>query len=183
LAALESKESAARSRAGELREQIAGLSESLTLVETELSRLQITRETMAEVLADRPGGAGPVADAESAVGPLTELVPVLLAAEASGDATVTSEAYRQILVVLADGVVPAQSAGDSPESSAQRQWQGPQGSAAPRPAQRSATGCASNIPRPRGLRTAGPRSDRFTASSLIAVFPQALTLPFRGIAV
>ncbi|WP_326791575.1 hypothetical protein OHA79_02735 [Streptomyces sp. NBC_00841] len=35
LAALESKESAARSRAGELRELIAGLSEALTLVETD----------------------------------------------------------------------------------------------------------------------------------------------------
>jgi hypothetical protein len=108
LAALESKESAARSRAVELREQIAGLSEALTLVETELSRLQITRETMTEVLADGPGPAAsvPVADAESTVVPLTELVPVLLAAEASGDTTVTSEAYRQILVVFAQAPGP-----------------------------------------------------------------------------
>ncbi|MFC5959935.1 hypothetical protein ACFP51_37795 [Streptomyces pratens] len=108
LAALESKESAARSRAGELREQIAGLSETLTLVEAELSRLQITRETMAEVLADGPGQVGPVPvlDVESAVGPLAELVPVLLAAEASGDATVTSEAYRRILVVFAGAPGP-----------------------------------------------------------------------------
>jgi hypothetical protein len=105
---LESKESAARSRAVELREQIAGLSEALTLVETELSRLQITRETMTEVLADGPGPAAsvPVADAESTVVPLTELVPVLLAAEASGDTTVTSEAYRQILVVFAQAPGP-----------------------------------------------------------------------------
>ncbi|GAB3177986.1 hypothetical protein GCM10027162_28340 [Streptomyces incanus] len=106
LAVLESKESAARSRATELREQIAGLSEALTLVETELSRLQITRETMTEVLADGPGGAAPVADVESAVVPLAELVPVLLAAEASGDATVTSEAYRRILVVFAQAPGP-----------------------------------------------------------------------------
>lgn len=106
LAALESKESAARSRAGELREQIAELSESLTLVESELSRLQITRETMAEVLADGPGRPGPAPDAESTVGPLAELVPVLLAAEASGDATVTSEAYRRILVVFAEASGP-----------------------------------------------------------------------------
>ncbi|WP_326791410.1 hypothetical protein OHA79_01665 [Streptomyces sp. NBC_00841] len=106
LAALESKESAARSRAGELRELIAGLSEALTLVETELSRLQITRETMTEVLADGPGPAAPVPDGESAVVPLAELVPVLLAAEASGDATVTSEAYRRILVVFAQAPGP-----------------------------------------------------------------------------
>lgn len=108
LAVLESKESAARSRAAELREQIARLSEALTLVETELSRLQITRETMTEVLADGPGSAAPVPvpDVESAVVPLTELVPVLLAAEASGDATVTSEAYRRILVVFAQAPGP-----------------------------------------------------------------------------
>lgn len=106
LAALESKESAARSRAGELREQIAGLSEALTLVETGLSRLQITRETMTEVLADGPGPAAPVPDVESAVVPLTELVPVLLAAEASGDTTVTSQAYRRILVVFAQAPGP-----------------------------------------------------------------------------
>lgn len=107
LAALESKESAARSRAGELREQIARLSERLTLVETELSRLQITRETMTEVLAEGPGAASvPVPDVESGVVPLTELVPVLMAAEASGDTTVTSEAYRRILVVFAQAPGP-----------------------------------------------------------------------------
>ncbi len=106
LAALESKESSARSRAAELREQIAGLSEALTLVESELSRLQITRETMAEVLADGPGPAVPVPDVESAAVPLAELVPVLLAAEASGDATVTSQAYRRILVVFAQAPGP-----------------------------------------------------------------------------
>jgi hypothetical protein len=38
--------------------------------------------------------------------PLAELVPVLLAAEASGDATVTSEAYRRILVVFAQAPGP-----------------------------------------------------------------------------
>ncbi|MFF9352731.1 hypothetical protein [Streptomyces sp. NPDC014734] len=113
LAALESKESAARSRAGELREQIAGLSEALTLVETELSRLQITRETMTEVLADGPGPTAPGPDAELAVVPLTELVPVLLAAEAAGDATVTSEAYRRILVVFAQAPGPLRAGGSA----------------------------------------------------------------------
>ena len=103
---MESKESSARSRAAELREQIAGLSEALTLVESELSWLQITRETMAEVLADAPGPAVPVADVESAAVPLAELVPVLLAAESSGDATVTSQAYRRILVVFAQAPGP-----------------------------------------------------------------------------
>ena len=68
--------------------------------------MEITRETMNEVLADGPGRAGPVPDVESAVVPLAELVPVLAAAEASGDATVTSEAYRRILVVFAQAPGP-----------------------------------------------------------------------------
>ncbi|MGW4518351.1 hypothetical protein ACWEO4_42045 [Streptomyces sp. NPDC004393] len=76
-------------------------------METELSRLQITRETMTEVLAEGPGAASvPVPDVESGVVPLTELVPVLMAAEASGDTTVTSEAYRRILVVFAQAPGP-----------------------------------------------------------------------------
>ncbi|WP_326442164.1 hypothetical protein [Streptomyces sp. H27-D2] len=43
--ALEAREAAARLRAGELRERIAGLSEELIAVDSELSRLQVTRET------------------------------------------------------------------------------------------------------------------------------------------
>jgi hypothetical protein len=103
--ALEAREVAARGRIDRLREQIAGLSEELSLVETELSRLRITRETVDEVLSDGPAAA-PVGDVESAVLPLTDLVPVMLAAEAAGDATVTSPAYRRILVAFAEAPGP-----------------------------------------------------------------------------
>lgn len=59
---LEAREAAARGRADRLREQIAGLSEGLSRVEAELSRLRITRETVDEVLSDGPGAAAPVGD-------------------------------------------------------------------------------------------------------------------------
>ncbi|GAX57928.1 endonuclease [Streptomyces olivochromogenes] len=61
---LEARESAARSRAEQLREQVTALSEALAGVESELSRLQITRETISEVLAapvgSLPSGVEPV---------------------------------------------------------------------------------------------------------------------------
>jgi hypothetical protein len=104
--ALEAREAAARGRADRLRERIAGLSEKLSQVETELSRLRITRETVDEVLSDGPGAAGPAGDVESAVSPLTDLTPVMLAAEAAGDTTVTSPAYRRILVSFAEAAGP-----------------------------------------------------------------------------
>ncbi|WP_395292437.1 hypothetical protein ACF9IK_01725 [Kitasatospora hibisci] len=102
--ALEAREATARGRVDRLREQIARLSEELSRVEVELSRWQITRQTVDEVLADVPvvAGADRVGDAESAVLPLADLVPVVLAAEVSGDAMVTSPAYRRILVVFAE---------------------------------------------------------------------------------
>lgn len=55
--AVEAREVAARGRADRLREQIAGLSEELSQVEAELSRLRITRETVDEVLSDGPAAA------------------------------------------------------------------------------------------------------------------------------
>ncbi|WP_063793960.1 hypothetical protein [Streptomyces hirsutus] len=104
--ALEAREAAARGRADRLREQIAGLSEELSRVEAELSRLRIIRETVDEVLSDGPGAAAPVGNVELAVLPLTDLAPVMLAAEASGDATVTSPAHRRILVAFAEAPGP-----------------------------------------------------------------------------
>jgi hypothetical protein len=105
--ALEAREVAARGRADRLREQIAGFSEELSQVEAVLSRLRITRETVDEVLSDGPAAApAPVGDAEAAVAPLTDLAVVMLAAEASGDATVTSPAYRRILVAFAEAEGP-----------------------------------------------------------------------------
>jgi septal ring factor EnvC (AmiA/AmiB activator) len=108
MAALQARVDRAQTRAGELRTQIGELSGQLSVVEAELSRLQITRETVDEVLADGPGATDPdrFVDAEAAVAPLAELVPVLLAAQASGDATVTSPEYRRILVAFAEASSP-----------------------------------------------------------------------------
>ncbi|MFI6810244.1 hypothetical protein ACIBO6_35450 [Streptomyces luteogriseus] len=93
--ALEAREVAARGRADRLPERIAGPSEELSQVEAELSRLRITRETVDEVLSEGPAAAPtPVGGVEAAVVPLADLAPVLLAAEAAGDATVTSPALR-----------------------------------------------------------------------------------------
>jgi hypothetical protein len=99
IVALETRESAARSRAEGLREQIGGLSESLSQVEIELSRLQITRETMSEVLS--------VPEVYESLGPvpvagLVQAAALLVAAEAGGDQAVMSPAYRQIAVVFAE---------------------------------------------------------------------------------
>lgn len=105
--ALEARESAVRGRAERLREQIAGLTRELEVVE-ELTRLRITRETVDQVLADDPlpAGAGPVGDLEAAVVPLAELAPVVLRAQEAGDTVVTSQAYRLILVAIAEAPVP-----------------------------------------------------------------------------
>ena len=59
---LERRESAARERAEELRREIAELSERLAVQEQQLSRLQITRETMGEILAGAPDLVGQVPD-------------------------------------------------------------------------------------------------------------------------
>ena len=110
MAALQAREDRVRARSVELTEQIEVLTGELSLAEAELSRLRITRETVEEVLAEPVGPAVPagvVLDVEAEVLPrLAELVPVLLAAEAAGDVTVTSEPYRRILIVFAEASGP-----------------------------------------------------------------------------
>jgi hypothetical protein len=97
MAALEARESTCRSRAEELRERIAGLSEALARVEVELSRLQITRETVEAVLAE-----GPLAVAGDADGAEPgDVAAALLAAEAVGDVTVMSPDYQRIIALFA----------------------------------------------------------------------------------
>ena len=96
--ALTVREDRARARLAELREQVS-------VVEAELSRLVITRETVDEVLADLPVVPVPVG-VEAEAAPLVELVPVMLAAQESGDATVLSEPYRKVLVVFAQAAGP-----------------------------------------------------------------------------
>ncbi len=100
------REDRARARLAGLREQMEVLAGQVTLVETELSRLEITRETVDDVLADGLITAAAVSGVEAEAVELTELVPVILAAQESGDATVLSEPYRRILVVFAQGKGP-----------------------------------------------------------------------------
>ncbi|MFF3159431.1 hypothetical protein [Streptomyces sp. NPDC057910] len=109
IAALEAREDGARLRAEGLREQTGGLSEALAQVECELSRLQITRETMNEVLsapaassAEVPEVFEPLVPAPVPVAGLMQAAALLVAAEAGGDQAVTSPAYRQIAAVFAE---------------------------------------------------------------------------------
>lgn len=108
--ALRVRQDRARARLAELREQMEALAGQVAVVETEVSRLEITRETVDEVLADDSITAAAVAAAvggvEGEAVALTELVPVMLAAQDSGDATVLSEPYRRILVVFAQAGSP-----------------------------------------------------------------------------
>jgi hypothetical protein len=99
MAALDARESECRARVAELRKQIAELSEAVSQAEAELSRLQITRETVKQVLAD-----GPVVTRDAAVpaasGPV-DVAAALLAAEAVGDVTVMSPDYQRIIALFA----------------------------------------------------------------------------------
>lgn len=95
--ALAAREAAARGRVEELRER-------LEAAEAEVSRLVITRETVDEVLAAPVVPApGPLEFVESVpVEGLARAASLLVAAEARGDATVTSPAYRQVVAVFAE---------------------------------------------------------------------------------
>jgi hypothetical protein len=96
--ALEAREAAARGRAEELRGQLAA-------AESEISRLVVTRETVAEVLA-APSGALPPGVEPVPVAGLVQAAALLVAAEAGGDQAVTSPAYRRIAAVFADTAGP-----------------------------------------------------------------------------
>jgi hypothetical protein len=92
--ALAGREAAARGRVEELREQLAA-------AESEVSRLVITRATVDEVLAAAAGAPPEVLDPVPVAG-LMQAAALLVAAEAGGDATVTSPAYRRIAAVFAE---------------------------------------------------------------------------------
>lgn len=114
---LERREAAARERGGVLRGQIAELTQQLAVVEQMLSRLQITRETMLEILgapsevtdsAAWPGGPG-----EGNIGPAAvpgggSPVGVMLVPprEAGTDGAVLPQDYRDILEIAGDAGRP-----------------------------------------------------------------------------
>ncbi|MEV0641302.1 hypothetical protein AB0I77_41545 [Streptomyces sp. NPDC050619] len=112
---LERREAAARHRIAELRGQIEELKALLVEEEGVVPRLEITRETMPEVLSADDAVTGPETDddrvVESADGPVAgvgspvgvRLVPVW---SAELDAGVLPSSYRDIVEVLGDAVRP-----------------------------------------------------------------------------
>jgi hypothetical protein len=95
--ALEARRAEALGEAERLREQIAGLSEELSRAEERLSRLQIARETVEEVLA-APSSPEPGTDAGEGAG---EVAAAMVKAEAELDVTVMSPEYREIIALFA----------------------------------------------------------------------------------
>jgi hypothetical protein len=100
---LQRREAAAGERVDGLRRQIAELTERLAAEENLLSRLEITRETMSDLLAEsgEAGGEEATAAGGSPIGVVT--VP---AWRPGLDVAVLPVAYRDVLEVLADAGRP-----------------------------------------------------------------------------
>lgn len=96
--ALEARRAEVLGQAERLREQIAGLSQELSRAEERLSRLQIARETVEEVLA-APSSSVPGTDATD--GGAGGVAVALVKAEAELDVTVMSPEYREIIALFA----------------------------------------------------------------------------------
>jgi hypothetical protein len=96
--ALAAREAAARGRVEELRGW-------LEAAEAEVSRLVITRQTVDEVLAVPVQMPAPEIEPVPVAG-LVRAAALLVTAEAGGDATVTSPAYRRIAAVFAEAGGP-----------------------------------------------------------------------------
>lgn len=96
--ALEAKRAEALGQAECLREQIAGLSKELSQVEERLARLQVTRETVEEVLA---APFSPVSDGGAVGGGGDGVVVALVKAEAELDVTVMSPEYQAVIALFA----------------------------------------------------------------------------------
>jgi hypothetical protein len=111
---LDRREAAARERICSLRQQIAELTERLAAEENLLSRLEITRETMAEILAgtgeagepEPRAGAGGEEEVDAAVSVSPIGVVTVPPWQPGMDAAVLPLAYRDILEILADAVQP-----------------------------------------------------------------------------
>ena len=119
---LQRREAAARQEADELRGEIAGLTERLARAGERLARLEITRETVAEILGGAGAGqpaagqeAGPAAEAASAGSLVTGGSPigvVTVPPWRPGLAqSVLPPSYRDLLEVLADAGRPLRAGG------------------------------------------------------------------------
>ncbi|MEV5157672.1 hypothetical protein [Streptomyces sp. NPDC053728] len=96
--ALESRRAEVLGQAERLREQIAGLAEEVSRVEERLSRLQIARETVEEVLA---APSSPVPGTDATGGGTGGVAVALVKAEAELDLTVMSPECREIIALFA----------------------------------------------------------------------------------
>jgi hypothetical protein len=110
---LKVREAAARRRVEELRAVAAELALRLEAAEEDLSRLEITRETVTKVLAEL-SAAEPVTEADVPVGPERKFHPhgagvVMVPPWREGlAAAVLPDVYRDIMEVLADAPGPLQ---------------------------------------------------------------------------
>jgi hypothetical protein len=102
---LQRREAAARERVDGLRGQIAELTERLTAEQDVLTRLEITRETMTDLLAETSEADGPQPQVEAGSGSPIGVVTVP-AWRPGLDVAVLPVAYRDILEVLADADRP-----------------------------------------------------------------------------
>ncbi len=102
---LDRREGAARERVDSLRRQIAELTERLASEEDLLSRLEITRETMTDLLAETGEADAPGPRVEAGSGSPIGVVTVP-AWRPGLDAEVLPVAYRDVLEVLADADQP-----------------------------------------------------------------------------
>ncbi|MEV6140026.1 hypothetical protein AB0L63_29060 [Nocardia sp. NPDC051990] len=120
---LERREASARERAEELRRRIGELSEELAAEEQQLSRLQVTRETMLEILSGAPDLAGDVrgvvgvaGDGDRDAGGGQELpgdgggsrigVMLVPSRESGTDGVALPQSYRDILEIVGDAGRP-----------------------------------------------------------------------------
>jgi septum formation inhibitor-activating ATPase MinD len=106
---LEQREQAARGRVEALRAEMERLAEHLAAEEQLLSRLQITRQTVIEVLAgdELPTEDGVVSDPEAGAGAASSRVGVQVPVVGrDGDGRRLPVAYRDVVEVLAAAGVP-----------------------------------------------------------------------------
>jgi hypothetical protein len=106
---LEAREAAARTRVEALRAEMDRLAEQVAAEQALPERLEITRQTVVEVLAGEalPGEAAVVSDPEAGVGTAAPRVgvPVPVFGQ-DGDGRRLPVAYRDVMEVLADAGVP-----------------------------------------------------------------------------
>ncbi len=108
LEALAAREQAARARVEALRAELDRLAEQLAAEQALLERLEVTRQTVVEVLAGGalPGEAAVVSDPEAGVAAAPRVGVPVPAFGQDGDGRRLPTAYRDVVEVLAGAGVP-----------------------------------------------------------------------------